>query len=61
MIKLKVKLCNGKLSLVEACTRGFYSVGKHRVLCHNLVDLLRQLNRAFDNVSSNFSSPAIVI
>ncbi|XP_039143172.1 LOW QUALITY PROTEIN: protein TSS-like [Dioscorea cayenensis subsp. rotundata] len=46
---LEVKLCNGKLSLVEACTRGFYSVGKHRVLCHNLVDLLRQLNRAFDN------------
>ncbi|KAM0939592.1 putative clustered mitochondria protein [Dioscorea sansibarensis] len=46
---LEVKLCNGKLSLVEACTRGFYSVGKHRVLCHNLVDPLRQLNRAFDN------------
>ncbi|KAJ0964926.1 hypothetical protein J5N97_026064 [Dioscorea zingiberensis] len=46
---LEVKLCNGKLALVEACARGFYGVGKQRLLCHNLVDLLRQLSRAFDN------------
>ncbi|KAJ8444710.1 hypothetical protein Cgig2_030384 [Carnegiea gigantea] len=46
---LDVKLCNGKLVLVEACKRGFISVGKHRILSHNLVDLLRQLSRAFDN------------
>lgn len=47
----QVKPCNGKLVQVEACKRGFYSVGKQRILCHNLVDLLRQLSRAFDNVS----------
>lgn len=46
---LDVKLCNGKVVLVEACKRGFISIGKHRVLSHNLVDLLRQLSRAFDN------------
>ncbi|KAL2893231.1 Protein TSS [Bienertia sinuspersici] len=45
----QVKLCNGKLVLVEACKRGFISIGKHRILSHNLVDLLRQLSRAFDN------------
>lgn len=48
----QVKLCNGKVVLVEACRKGFYSVGKQRILSHNLVDLLRQLSRAFDNVSS---------
>ena len=47
----QIKLCNGKLVLVEACRKGFCSVGKQRILCHNLVDLLRQLSRAFDNVS----------
>ena len=46
-----MKLCNGKLVQVEACRKGFYNVGKQRILCHNLVDLLRQLSRAFDNVS----------
>ncbi|XAR62965.1 hypothetical protein NMG60_11022724 [Bertholletia excelsa] len=46
---LEVKLSNGKLVLVEACRKGFYSVGKQRILCHNLVDLLRQLSRSFDN------------
>ncbi|XP_074561028.1 LOW QUALITY PROTEIN: protein REDUCED CHLOROPLAST COVERAGE 1-like [Curcuma longa] len=46
---LEVKLCNGKLVIIEACARGFYSLGKHRVLCHNLVDLLRHLSRAFDS------------
>lgn len=45
---LELKLCNGKLVLVEACTRGFFSVGKLRILCHDLVDLLRQLSRPFD-------------
>ncbi|KAJ4827850.1 hypothetical protein Tsubulata_012996 [Turnera subulata] len=49
LFSLDVKLCNGKLVLVEACKKGFYSVGKQRFLCHNLVDLLRQLSRAFDN------------
>lgn len=46
-----MKLCNGKLVQVEACRKGFYNVGKQRILCHDLVDLLRQLSRAFDNVS----------
>ncbi|GAB2245155.1 hypothetical protein Droror1_Dr00000648 [Drosera rotundifolia] len=45
---LNVKLCNGKLVLIEACKRGFLSFGKQRILTHNLVDLLRQLSRAFD-------------
>ncbi|XP_061999783.1 protein REDUCED CHLOROPLAST COVERAGE 1 isoform X1 [Rosa rugosa] len=49
LFSLEVKLCNGKVVLVEACRKGFYSVGKQRILCHNLVDLLRQLSRAFDN------------
>ncbi|KAL9254531.1 REDUCED CHLOROPLAST COVERAGE 1-like protein [Drosera capensis] len=43
-----VKLCNGKLVLVEACRRGFFSFGKHKILSHNLVGLLSQLSRAFD-------------
>ncbi|GFY81519.1 tetratricopeptide repeat (TPR)-like superfamily protein [Actinidia rufa] len=51
LFSLEVKLCNGKLVLVEACRTGFCSVGKQQILCHNLVDLLRQLSRAFDNVS----------
>lgn len=46
---LEVKLCNGKLVLVEACKKGFFSTGKHRILCHNLIDLLRQISRAFEN------------
>lgn len=45
-----MKLCNGKLVIVEACKKGFYNFGKQGILCHNLVDLLRQLSRAFDNV-----------
>ncbi|KAJ6390642.1 hypothetical protein OIU77_024785 [Salix suchowensis] len=49
LFSLDVKLCNGKLVQVEACRKGFYNVGKQRILCHNLVDLLRQLSRAFDN------------
>ncbi|EXB62182.1 Protein KIAA0664-like protein [Morus notabilis] len=49
LFSLEVKLCNGKIVHVEACRQGFYSVGKQRILCHNLVDLLRQLSRAFDN------------
>ncbi|KAJ0111836.1 hypothetical protein Patl1_00605 [Pistacia atlantica] len=51
LLSLDVKLCSGKLLHVEACKKGFYSVGKQSILCHNLVDLLRQLSRAFDNVS----------
>lgn len=50
VVLIQVKLCNGKLANIEACRKGFYSVGKQRILCHNLVDLLRQLSRAFDNV-----------
>ncbi|MQM15558.1 hypothetical protein Taro_048505 [Colocasia esculenta] len=46
---VEVKLCNGKLVTVEAQRKGFYSVGKHRALCHDLVELLRRLSRAFDN------------
>jgi len=55
-VVVQVKVCNGKVVHVEACRKGFYSVGKQRILCHNLVDLLRQLSRAFDNVSSPFPS-----
>ncbi|KAH6789298.1 Tetratricopeptide repeat superfamily protein [Perilla frutescens var. frutescens] len=46
---LEVKLCNGKLIIVEASGKGFYGAGKQQFFCHNLVDLMRQLSRAFDN------------
>ncbi|EPS62982.1 hypothetical protein M569_11806, partial [Genlisea aurea] len=49
LFTLEVKLCNGKLISVEASRRGFYCTGKQQILCHNLVDLLRQLSRAFDD------------
>ncbi|KAK7389810.1 hypothetical protein VNO78_25104 [Psophocarpus tetragonolobus] len=49
LFSLDVKVCNGKVVHIDACRKGFYSVGKQRILCHNLVDLLRQLSRAFDN------------
>ncbi|WCJ22412.1 Tetratricopeptide repeat (TPR)-like superfamily protein [Euphorbia peplus] len=49
LFSLDVKLCNGKLVQVEACRKGFYNVGKQRIMYHDLVDLLRQLSRAFDN------------
>ncbi|XP_065860209.1 protein REDUCED CHLOROPLAST COVERAGE 1 [Euphorbia lathyris] len=49
LFSLDVKLCNGKLVQVEACRKGFYNFGKQRILYHDLVDLLRQLSRAFDN------------
>ncbi|CAN4108420.1 unnamed protein product [Withania somnifera] len=49
LFSLEVKLCNGTLVFVEACKKGFYNFGKQGILCHNLVDLLRQLSRAFDN------------
>ncbi|KAF9601065.1 hypothetical protein IFM89_015991 [Coptis chinensis] len=48
LFSLDVKLCNGKVVHIDACKKGFYSVGKHRIFGHNLVDLLRQLSRAFD-------------
>ncbi|GLT79770.1 hypothetical protein SLA2020_512470 [Shorea laevis] len=48
LFSLDMKLCNGKLVHVEACRKGFYSVGKQRILCHNLVDLLCQLSRGFE-------------
>ncbi|KAB2070094.1 hypothetical protein ES319_A08G135900v1 [Gossypium barbadense] len=48
LFSLDIKLCNGKLVHVESCRKGFYSVEKQRILCHNLVDLLRQLSKAFD-------------
>ncbi|KAL6871449.1 hypothetical protein ACP4OV_014278 [Aristida adscensionis] len=46
---LEAKLCSGKFIGIEARRKGFFSLGKQRVLCHNLVDLLRHLSRAFDN------------
>ncbi|XP_057778635.1 protein REDUCED CHLOROPLAST COVERAGE 1 [Salvia miltiorrhiza] len=49
LFSLEVKLCNGKLVLIEASRKGFYGTGKQQFFCHNLVDLLRQLSRAFDN------------
>nr|XP_027115424.1 protein TSS isoform X1 [Coffea arabica]XP_027115425.1 protein TSS isoform X1 [Coffea arabica]XP_027115426.1 protein TSS isoform X1 [Coffea arabica] len=48
IFSLEVKLCNGKLVAVEASRKGFSSNGKQQILCHNLVDLLRQLSRNFD-------------
>uniref|UniRef100_A0A7N0UHK5 Clu domain-containing protein n=1 Tax=Kalanchoe fedtschenkoi TaxID=63787 RepID=A0A7N0UHK5_KALFE len=48
LFSLEVKLCNGKLAYVEACRKGFFTVGKRPGFGHNLVDLLRQLSRAFD-------------
>ncbi|KAK7285789.1 hypothetical protein RJT34_20570 [Clitoria ternatea] len=48
LFSFDVKLCNGKVVHVEACRKGFYSVGKQRYFSHNLVDLLRRLSRAFD-------------
>ena len=47
----QAKLCSGKFIVIEARRKGFFSLGKQRVLCHNLVDLLRHLSRPFDNVS----------
>ncbi|KAE9593567.1 putative tetratricopeptide-like helical domain, winged helix-turn-helix DNA-binding protein [Lupinus albus] len=56
---LDVKLCNGKVVHVEAWRKGFYSVGKQRILSHTLVDLLRQLSGpldvAFGNLLKAFS------
>ncbi|KAK1285450.1 hypothetical protein QJS10_CPB20g01802 [Acorus calamus] len=49
IFSIEVKISNGKLVFVEVRAKGFYSVGKQRILCHNLVDLLRQLSRAFDS------------
>ncbi|XP_051146563.1 protein REDUCED CHLOROPLAST COVERAGE 1 [Andrographis paniculata] len=49
LFTLEVKLFSGKLVPIEATKNGFYSTGKQQILCHNLVDLLRQLSRAFDN------------
>lgn len=46
---LEAKLCSGKFIVVESRRKGFFSLGKQRVLCHNLVDLLRHLSRPFDN------------
>ena len=47
---MQVKLCNGKVIVVEACKRGFLGHGKYHILSHGLVDMLRQLSRAFDKV-----------
>ncbi|CAM8977575.1 unnamed protein product [Rhodiola kirilowii] len=48
LFSLEVKLCNGKLVFVEACRKGFFTVGKKPGFGHSLIDLLRQLSRAFD-------------
>ncbi|KAL0700477.1 hypothetical protein Bca4012_056599 [Brassica carinata] len=53
LLSIDVKLCNGKLVHVEGCRKGFYSIGKQRIISHNLVDLLRQISRAFDNAYSD--------
>ncbi|KAF8380048.1 hypothetical protein HHK36_027518 [Tetracentron sinense] len=49
LFSLEVKVCNGKFFQVEACRKGFYSVGKQQLLSHSIVDLLRKLSRAFNN------------
>ncbi|XP_010474724.1 PREDICTED: protein TSS-like isoform X2 [Camelina sativa] len=53
LLSIDVKLCNGKLVHIEGCRKGFYSIGKQRIICHSLVDLLRQISRAFDNAYSD--------
>ncbi|CAH8250854.1 unnamed protein product [Arabidopsis lyrata] len=53
LLSIDVKLCNGKIVHIEGCRKGFYSIGKQRIICHNLVDLLRQISRAFDNAYSD--------
>ncbi|GMH27900.1 hypothetical protein Nepgr_029743 [Nepenthes gracilis] len=45
---LMVQLCYAKLLLVNTPRRGFISFGRHRILKHNLVDLLRQHSHTFD-------------
>ncbi|TVT96682.1 hypothetical protein EJB05_58104 [Eragrostis curvula] len=57
---VEAKLCSGKFVIVEARRKGFFSLGKQRVLCHNLVDLLRHLSRAFDNVRRLTQHPDIL-
>ncbi|WOL05117.1 protein TSS isoform X2 [Canna indica] len=47
--ELEVKVCNGKLINVMASVKGFYTTGKHSMLCHSLVDLLQHLSSAFAN------------
>ncbi|CAI9292085.1 unnamed protein product [Lactuca saligna] len=49
LFSLEVKLCHGKPAHIEVYRKGFCSIGKQRILCHNLVDLLRRLSRAFEN------------
>ncbi|CAN8295947.1 unnamed protein product [Cochlearia groenlandica] len=53
LLSIDVKLCNGKLVHIEGCRKGYYSIGKQRIICHSLVDLLRQISRAFDNAYSD--------
>lgn len=45
--QMQVKICNGKIIQVVASVKGFYTVGKHFVQSHSLVDLLQQLSRSF--------------
>ena len=51
---MKVKICNGKVIEVVGSEKGFYTVGKHSLHSHTLVDLLQQLSRAFANVCFSF-------
>lgn len=47
--QLQVKICNGKVIEVVSSEKGFYSVGKHSLRSHTLVELLQQLSRGFAN------------
>ncbi|KAK7294066.1 hypothetical protein RJT34_16949 [Clitoria ternatea] len=47
--EVQVKICNGKVIEVVASEKGFYTVGKHSLQSHTLVDLLQQLSRGFSN------------
>ncbi|XP_022721198.1 protein TSS-like isoform X2 [Durio zibethinus] len=46
---MQIKICNGKLIQVVASVKGFYTVGKHFLQSHSLLDLLQNLSQAFAN------------
>lgn len=47
--ELQIKICNGKIILAVASTKGFYTLGKQLIHSHSLVDLLHQHSQAFAN------------
>ncbi|PIN14359.1 hypothetical protein CDL12_13021 [Handroanthus impetiginosus] len=47
--EMQIKICNGKIINVMASVKGFYTLGKHYLQSHSLVDLLQQQSQAFAN------------